>query len=282
MKSISGWNANGNGNNESGFEGLPGGERNPDGSFTSLGVDGCWWSTTPGTDGKADFAWACFLNNESKEVYNLDYDKIYGFYVRCLKGSVKENSFASGLSQTGDKTSSKTTETDQKMGSKISGIVRCYENAYAQKPDVGAKVLILLSSYVTDFKQATVDSFNYIKIYQNYDLKFADEGQTTPKDVTDKLKAYGVETQEKFTALDMRNLKELEKIKKMIYYCKQVIIDETGMFSVDVPAGTCYVYTISKHSHRSSISEVLGKISIVVVKVKENETSIANTDFELY
>jgi uncharacterized protein (TIGR02145 family) len=47
LKSTSGWNSEpGNGTNESGFSGLPGGDRFTNGRFYSLGGAGSWWSST--------------------------------------------------------------------------------------------------------------------------------------------------------------------------------------------------------------------------------------------
>src|ERR1035437_10503103 len=48
MKSTSGWESNGNGTNVSGFAGLPGGDRNVNGTFDDVGSGGYWWSSTKG------------------------------------------------------------------------------------------------------------------------------------------------------------------------------------------------------------------------------------------
>ncbi|MFM7668530.1 MAG: fibrobacter succinogenes major paralogous domain-containing protein, partial [Bacteroidota bacterium] len=80
MKSISGWEENGNGTNESGFSGLPGGYRTSYGSFRIIGQEGRWWSST---ENEANIAWAHYLNYDY--VYsNLDY-KRFGYSVRCLR-----------------------------------------------------------------------------------------------------------------------------------------------------------------------------------------------------
>ena len=46
MKSAYGWYDGGNGNNSSGFRGLPGGVRDSLGYFTNAGLWGLWWSST--------------------------------------------------------------------------------------------------------------------------------------------------------------------------------------------------------------------------------------------
>jgi len=46
LKSITGWKDGDNGNNESGFTGLPGGYRIENGIFANIGSNGIWWSST--------------------------------------------------------------------------------------------------------------------------------------------------------------------------------------------------------------------------------------------
>jgi len=82
MKSTSGWNEDGNGNNTSGFAGLPGGYRDDDGNFDGIGAGGDWWSSS---EDNAYGAWYRYLyysfGNVSRDyVYKQD-----GFSVRCLR-----------------------------------------------------------------------------------------------------------------------------------------------------------------------------------------------------
>ena len=69
-------------NNSSGFNGLPGGSRNYDGSFTTIGENGDWWSST---ESETDYAWFRSLSVYNGPVYRLDYDKEGGFSVVCLR-----------------------------------------------------------------------------------------------------------------------------------------------------------------------------------------------------
>jgi uncharacterized protein (TIGR02145 family) len=46
LKATSGWIDNGNGTDDYGFSGLPGGYRYPGGSFITIGSTGAWWSAT--------------------------------------------------------------------------------------------------------------------------------------------------------------------------------------------------------------------------------------------
>jgi len=67
----------------SGFSALPGGSRNhSDGSFSSLGNYGYWWSSTV-YDGSNAWYRSLYCNNANVLRYN--YDKRSGFSVRCLR-----------------------------------------------------------------------------------------------------------------------------------------------------------------------------------------------------
>ena len=82
MKSTSGWEENGNGSNTSGFAGLPGGCRFPDGNFHFVGAGGTWWSSS---EYSSSSAWYRDLFPNNGKVYRADNDKLYGFSVRCLR-----------------------------------------------------------------------------------------------------------------------------------------------------------------------------------------------------
>ncbi len=67
--------------NSSGFTGLPGGGRGTSGSFFDIGVYGYWWSSTE----VSSDAWFRYLYFNSDNAFKLDFDKKYGFSVRCVK-----------------------------------------------------------------------------------------------------------------------------------------------------------------------------------------------------
>ena len=67
--------------NESGFTGLPGGNRNFNGPFFSLGLFGNWWSSTE----SGANAWYRYLFYLNDDVYRFNFDKRLGFSVRCLR-----------------------------------------------------------------------------------------------------------------------------------------------------------------------------------------------------
>jgi uncharacterized protein (TIGR02145 family) len=93
MKSVVGWNSwddgygelrNGNGDNSSGFNGLPGGYRNFDGSFYNVRNDAFFWSAAEYVNYSA---WIRNLSNYNGIVIRGNYFrfKSVGASVRCLR-----------------------------------------------------------------------------------------------------------------------------------------------------------------------------------------------------
>jgi len=82
MKNNSGWDANGSGDNSTGFTGLPGGCRLHYGGFSNMGNDGSWWSQT---EDDVENAWYRDLNSSLPNLYSYSSFKDYGFSVRCVK-----------------------------------------------------------------------------------------------------------------------------------------------------------------------------------------------------
>lgn len=82
MKTIHGWEENGNGTDQVGFSGLPGGYRAYGGTFDSIGDYGDWWSHTDGGEGSA---WFRSLSYGGGDVYKGFSPKESGFSVRCLR-----------------------------------------------------------------------------------------------------------------------------------------------------------------------------------------------------
>ncbi len=78
LKSISGWNSNGNGDDAYGFTGLPGGNT-PDGG---VGIAGCWWTSSELDE---DYSINRILHNGYDEIYRGYNWKQYGYSVRCVK-----------------------------------------------------------------------------------------------------------------------------------------------------------------------------------------------------
>ena len=86
IKNSQGWKKhlfmNGNGTNESGFKGLPGGGRDTLFDFHLIGSNGHFLSLTDKNHEDANYI---LLSNGSKDVYRFSSSKNDGFSVRCLK-----------------------------------------------------------------------------------------------------------------------------------------------------------------------------------------------------
>ena len=82
MKSSSGWNDAGNGNNSSGFTGLPGGYRYYNGYFFLVGTGGYWWSAS---ESDATNAWDRLLIFNSSYLNRPNFNLYDGFSVRCVR-----------------------------------------------------------------------------------------------------------------------------------------------------------------------------------------------------
>jgi uncharacterized protein (TIGR02145 family) len=83
MKSTTGWNAPNTGaTNSSGFAGLPGGYRLNGGTFSNVGYDGDWWSST---ENGTTYAWYRDLYYANSNVDRYANTKRLGFSVRCVR-----------------------------------------------------------------------------------------------------------------------------------------------------------------------------------------------------
>lgn len=83
LKNASGWPLNGNGTNESGFNGLPGGTRFYNGLFDNERKYGHWWTATPLPP---FYAWQYYLicTDDGVGFYSLDFGKGAGMSVRFI------------------------------------------------------------------------------------------------------------------------------------------------------------------------------------------------------
>ena len=82
MKSKTGWPVKGNGNNRSGFNGLPGGFWDKDGFFNFITIFGYFWSSS---EGNPFDAWYRLLYFDNSKVYRDVRYKDEGLSVRCIR-----------------------------------------------------------------------------------------------------------------------------------------------------------------------------------------------------
>jgi len=69
-------------NNETGFTALPGGSRYYYGSYFDIGTYGYWWTST---EFSPTYAWSRYMLHDFDNVSKYNFDKQYGFSVRCVK-----------------------------------------------------------------------------------------------------------------------------------------------------------------------------------------------------
>ena len=83
---ITRWNSpNTSATNQSGFAGLPGGQRVIDGRFFSLGESGHWWSVTGLTSTYAEYRYLLDVSDGLRGGSGIYANKVNGFSVRCLR-----------------------------------------------------------------------------------------------------------------------------------------------------------------------------------------------------
>jgi len=82
LKSTTGWDSKGNGQDTYGFAALSGGNGYSDGDFYNAGYNGRWWSTSEG-DAIRAYIRNMYYNHEYAIWY--DNNKSYLFSVRCLQ-----------------------------------------------------------------------------------------------------------------------------------------------------------------------------------------------------
>ena len=66
----------------SGFRALPGGRRALDGNYNYVGALSLWWSSSAFS---STGAWGRYIDANASSVYRRDYEKGFGFSVRCVK-----------------------------------------------------------------------------------------------------------------------------------------------------------------------------------------------------
>ena len=87
LKSTTGWNSPGNGTDNFGFNGLPGGLRrsNDGGGFNWAGNRGYFWSATEYTSGSSGVGWYWHLSHDNSDISRKYGSKRYGFSIRLLR-----------------------------------------------------------------------------------------------------------------------------------------------------------------------------------------------------
>jgi uncharacterized protein (TIGR02145 family) len=80
LKSSTGWNSSGNGKDDFGFSGLPGGFHTRF-NYHGVGEDGLWWSST---EESSSVAYSLILSYDGDYSPRVNFDKSFAISVRCL------------------------------------------------------------------------------------------------------------------------------------------------------------------------------------------------------
>jgi len=193
----------------------------------------------------------------------------------------------------------------------VKGVVTYFFNEYqGDKPDLGAKVYLIEKKDASFINKKVIDSFLdgkfYRRLYFDY-VRFAttyeeimkryegkkkykteyDEAKKKYDDVVkerdehfDRMKLFGSETKEKFDSLDLRVATMISMIGDK--NSSVLTVDATGGYSFNVKSGNYFVYIVSRNRKSLSASEVVGKIFLKEIEVKDNQTIDVSTNFDLY
>ncbi len=82
LKTTSGWDDGGNGDNKSGFSAIPGGYRSHEGFFSNMGRNALFWTST---EFNSTNVWFRNVIGSIPDVYAPNYAKDFGLSVRCVK-----------------------------------------------------------------------------------------------------------------------------------------------------------------------------------------------------
>lgn len=130
---------------------------------------------------------------------------------------------------------------------KIHGVVTYFFNDYqGDKPDLGAHVYAVDSAKCPNYSA---------EISFQYDLATigGPKGDTA------------------FKNLDLKSARNNNEIKNSTFV-NEATVDGSGNYSIDLPPGTYYVFMQSKGRSASTMTEVMGKISIRTIRIQADQS----------
>ncbi len=159
---------------------------------------------------------------------------------------------------------------------KLTGVITYFFNDnYGDKPDVGAIVYILDSisavNFVTKDSVKTPINVNLIEnyLYGAFYLKISKSyGKDVPANVSEQIRGYGVETEEKYTQLGDSALTYYSRFR---FKADKVTVDGNGSYSKSIKPGTYYVLIQSKHRESLNSIEVVGNIYLKTIHITSGE-----------
>lgn len=138
---------------------------------------------------------------------------------------------------------------------KIKGVITYFFNNYqGDKPDLGAEVYV-------------VDSAKCPKY--NSDISFQFELASIKGNSSDEFKALDTKN-----ALNNKEIMSCEDANK-------TTVDATGNYAIDLPPSTYYVLIKSKGRTGLSVTEIMGKVYIIKVRLKPDQIKDISYNFPL-
>lgn len=130
---------------------------------------------------------------------------------------------------------------------KIHGVVTYFFNDFqGDKPDLGAHVFAVDSVKCPSYSK---------EIAFQYDLAMIS----------------GPKTDTAFKGLDLRSARNNNEIKNSAFV-NSATVDGSGNYALDLPPGTYYVFIQSKGRTSSTMTEIMGKISLRTIRVDADQS----------
>jgi len=196
---------------------------------------------------------------------------------------------------------------------KLSGVVTYYHNDYlGDRPDLGAKVILLDSSQISNQAIETISEFMIIKEYQSqllsYQLMIVGTQETVDfyshkrrrkkhkaeleeseqmlnrfrgeeLELKSKLAEFGVDSEDKFRAKDIEVSNILFAINR-IRDAKRAAVDAIGKYELELQKGKNYLFIVSNNRTQLNLSENEGMLFFKTINILKDEDKFVNHNFK--
>lgn len=192
--------------------------------------------------------------------------------------------------------------------SKISGVITYYYNEFqGNKPDIGASLIMIDSTKVSEFDYSIYEKYHYGKLYEDmyFGSLYRYEKYTSALQKLGKSKKYdedrknyekGIDDAKKdmnnhkkqMEKYDYDNAENAAKVGVELYIqllelsddLPKKTIDASGSYSLDIEPGVYYAYIKSNNRKGVGVVDISGKIYIKKVKIVENSNKDFSYNFE--
>lgn len=153
----------------------------------------------------------------------------------------------------------------------VSGVVTFFfNNNYGDKPDAGADIYVLDSTKCGNLQVKKIFDFKIGTGYYQMAADYKAHKKEVPDDVKKKLIKYGVESEEKYKALESDAADTFIKLT-MSHDAVHLTADGSGGFSKSLEPGTYFVVMQSKHRQSLNTLEINGSINYQTIRIASGE-----------